>query len=454
MHLEERIDFKTFEEKKLELEKEQQLKTTELLQLQGDADSEKDLRKRIEAMRKLLTDTAPMKKFDRKVFESIVEKVIVGGYDEQGNVDPSMITFVYKTGFEDKKNGDDFKPPRRNAADKKLHSISSSDGEKLPQQSSPVARRDGLPDGKEVMKKMNQLSDHKISEARIVKRVSVVGIAGNIILSVFKLIAGILGHSGAMISDAVHSLSDVFATVIAYMGVNMSKKKPDEEHQYGHERIECAASLILGFILLMTGFEIGIVTVRKIVSGQPLAVPGMIALIAAIVSIATKEAMFHYTRHCAKLLNSEAFMADAWHHRSDALSSVGSLIGIGGARLGFPILDPVASLFICLCIFKVAYDIIRGALDNMIDTSCGREYEDRLSEMISKVNGVKRIDMLHTRTFGNKIYVDAEIAVDGTMTLDEAHAIAEKVHDRVEAHDSNIKHIMIHVNPYHEKRSS
>lgn len=297
---------------------------------------------------------------------------------------------------------------------------------------------------------MNEKSDQKINEGKIVNRVSVMGIAGNIMLSVFKLVAGILGHSGAMISDAVHSLSDVFATVIAYMGVNMSKKKADQEHPYGHERIECAASLILGFILFMTGFEIGIVTIKKIISGQPLAVPGMIALIAAIVSIATKEAMFHYTRHCAKLLNSEAFMADAWHHRSDALSSIGSLVGIGGARLGFPVLDPIASLFICLCIFKVAYDIIRGALDNMVDTSCGREYEDQLSELISKVGGVKRIDLLHTRIFGNRIYVDAEIAVDGSMSLDKAHAIAEKVHNQVEAHDSNIKHIMIHVNPYHK----
>ena len=178
-----------------------------------------------------------------------------------------------------------------------------------------------------------------MNETKIINRLSTVGIAGNIALVVFKLYAGIAGHSGAMVSDAVHSLSDVFATLVAYIGVRISKKAPDQDHPYGHDRLECVASMILGMILLATGFGIGLNGVKQIAAGhyEQLAVPSAIALAAAVVSIVSKEVMFWYTRYYAKKLNSSAFMADAWHHRSDALSSVGSLIGIGGAMLGLSV---------------------------------------------------------------------------------------------------------------------
>ena len=183
-----------------------------------------------------------------------------------------------------------------------------------------------------------------MNETKIINRLSTVGIAGNIALVVFKLYAGIAGHSGAMVSDAVHSLSDVFATLVAYIGVRISKKAPDQDHPYGHDRLECVASMILGMILLATGFGIGLNGVKQIAAGhyEQLAVPSAIALAAAVVSIVSKEVMFWYTRYYAKKLNSSAFMADAWHHRSDALSSVGSLIGIGGAMLGVPVMEPIA----------------------------------------------------------------------------------------------------------------
>ena len=180
---------------------------------------------------------------------------------------------------------------------------------------------------------------------------------------------------------------------------------------------------------------------------EELQAPECIALIAAVVSIATKEGMFWYTRHYAKVLNSAAFMADAWHHRSDALSSIGSLIGIGGAMLGFPILDPLASVAIAVCIIKVAYDILKDAVSKMLDTACSSEYEKKLADFISAQDGVDRLDVLHTRMFGNKIYIDAEISVDGDKSLTDAHEIAESVHTQVEKHFDNIKHIMIHVNP-------
>ena len=288
-----------------------------------------------------------------------------------------------------------------------------------------------------------------MNETKIINRLSTVGIAGNIALVVFKLYAGIAGHSGAMVSDAVHSLSDVFATLVAYIGVRISKKAPDQDHPYGHDRLECVASMILGMILLATGFGIGLNGVKQIAAGhyEQLAVPSAIALAAAIVSIVAKEGMFWYTRHYARKLNSSAFMADAWHHRSDALSSVGSLIGIGGAMLGVPVMEPVACVAICLCILKVAYDILKDSIDKMLDTACSPEYEASLRSFIAEQNGVKSVDKLTTRKFGSKIYIDAEIGVDGSISLFDAHAIAESVHNAVEKRDREIKHIMIHENP-------
>ena len=198
-------------------------------------------------------------------------------------------------------------------------------------------------------------------EGRIIARVSALTILGNILLTVFKLFAGIAGHSGAMVSDAIHSMSDVAATAITYFGIRLSRKDADQQHPYGHERVECLVSLLLGLLLFMVGCGIGWEGILKIAGGSydQLTIPSALALAAAIVSILIKEAMYWYTRHYALLLNSTAFMADAWHHRSDALSSVGSLIGIGGAMLGFPVLDPAASIAICLCILKVAFDILK-----------------------------------------------------------------------------------------------
>ena len=291
--------------------------------------------------------------------------------------------------------------------------------------------------------------DSRQNPQAIVNRVTSIGIIGNVILSLFKFMAGVLGHSSAMVSDAIHSLSDVLATFIAWLGIRLSMQAPDREHPYGHERLECVASLLLGTILFGTGLMIGLTGLHTIFAGHydELQSPGSVALVAAVVSIATKEGMFWYTRHYAKVLNSAAFMADAWHHRSDALSSIGSLIGIGGAMLGFPILDPLASVAIAICIIKVAYDILKDAVAKMLDTACSSEYEKQLADFIAAQDGVDRLDVLHTRMFGNKIYIDAEISVDGNKSLTEAHEVAENVHNQVEQNFDNIKHIMIHVNP-------
>ena len=210
------------------------------------------------------------------------------------------------------------------------------------------------------------------TDKEIAMHVSRVSIYANALLSVVKLVIGFVANSGAMISDAIHSASDVFSTFIVMIGVTLSNKKSDKDHQYGHERFECVASIILAFILVVTGFEIGMAGVEKIIGGNysELAIPGKMALVIAVVSIVVKEAMYWYTRSAAKKTKSDALMADAWHHRSDALSSVGAFIGILGARLGYPVLDPVASVFICLCILKVAVDIFREAMGKMVDKAC------------------------------------------------------------------------------------
>ncbi len=284
-------------------------------------------------------------------------------------------------------------------------------------------------------------------------RVSMVSIIGNAVLSAFKVLAGFIAHSGAMISDGVHSASDVFSSVIVIIGVKLSAKKSDKEHPYGHERMECVAAIILAAVLLVTGLFIGDSALGKLIGGKydSLEMPGILALIAAVISIVVKEGMFWYTRYYAKLLDSGAVMADAWHHRSDALSSIGALIGIAGARMGMPVLDPIATFVICLFILKAAYDIFKDAVDKMVDHSCDDKTEEKMRECVLAQDGILGIDMMHTRIFGNKIYADIEILVDGRKTIDEGHEIAEKVHSEIEEKFPKIKHIMVHVNPYNQE---
>ncbi len=287
------------------------------------------------------------------------------------------------------------------------------------------------------------------ADSHLAYRVSAVSIAVNLVLSVGKLLAGLIGNSSAMISDAVHSASDVFSTFVVIIGVKMAGKRADREHPYGHERMECVAAIILAMLLAMVGAGIGLSGVSKIAAGNyaEMAVPGLLPLVAAVLSVAAKEWMFWYTRGAAKKINSGALMADAWHHRSDALSSVGSFAGILFARLGYPVMDPLASIVISLCILKAAYDIFKDGLDKMVDHRCDEETEQHIRETALTIPGVEGIDDLKTRLFGAKMYVDMEILADGELKLREAHEIAEKVHHVIENSFPDCKHCMIHVNP-------
>lgn len=287
------------------------------------------------------------------------------------------------------------------------------------------------------------------TDKQIAFKVSTVSIIANTLLSVGKLLAGIFGKSSAMISDAVHSASDVFSTFVVMIGVSLSSKQSDKEHPYGHERMECVASVLLAVLLSLTGLGIGYNGILKIAEDNynELSIPGIVPLIAAIVSVVTKEAMFWYTRAAAKKTNIGALMADAWHHRSDALSSVGAFAGILGARHGFPILDPVACVIICVCIEKAAFDIFNDAVSKMVDRACPEETVNQMKKVILDTEKVEGIDEIKTRLFGSKIYVDVEILMDASLTLLESHDTAEEVHLAVEKNFPDVKHCTVHVNP-------
>ncbi len=296
------------------------------------------------------------------------------------------------------------------------------------------------------------MNENGTENVKIAYKVSVVSIFVNIVLSAIKLASGIIANSSALISDAVHSLSDVFSTVVVIIGVKMSNKADDEDHQYGHERLECIAAIILASVLMLTGFGIGFSGIKVFTSNElsELKSPGALALFAAGLSIIVKESMYWYTRSAAKKINSDALMADAWHHRSDALSSVGSIIGVGGAMLGFAVLDPLASVVISLFIIKAAFDIYKDAVSKLTDKAADLQTTAKIREIILSNKNVLGIDVLKTRLFGAKMYVDVEISVDGNMTLFSAHETAQTVHDEIEKNFQTVKHCMVHVNPYSE----
>ena len=278
-------------------------------------------------------------------------------------------------------------------------------------------------------------------------KVSFVTIIANAVLAIFKFVAGIIGKSNAMISDSVHSFSDVLSTIIVVVGLKLSNKKADKEHPYGHERMESIAAFILATMLFVTGILIGIEGIKNIISNKTIEIPTIFALVAAIISIAVKEGMYWYTIYYAKKIKSESLKADAWHHRSDALSSIGSLIGIGGAMLGLTILDSIASVVICIFIIKVAYDIFKDSLEKVVDCSVSESLILEIEKEALDINGVLNVDLIKTRMFGNKIYIDLEISADKNMTLENAHNIAHQVHDTIESKFTDVKHCMIHVNP-------
>lgn len=276
-------------------------------------------------------------------------------------------------------------------------------------------------------------------------RVSKNTIIGNCILAIFKITAGIVATSNAMIADGIHSLSDVITTIGVIIGIKLSDKPADKGHPYGHEKIENIATLFLGVMLMAVAAEIAYSGIRSTVIGD-VKIPGLLALIMAGVSIVVKEWMYHYTMKYAKKINSSSLKADAWHHRSDSISSIGALIGIVGARNGFPVLDSLVGVVIAVIIAKVAFDIMKESIGVLIDSSASDEIVDQFENKIKGVSGIIKIDSIKTRKYASRLYVDVEVTVDASLTVEKGHQIAEKVHDTIEENKA-VKHCMVHVNP-------
>ena len=294
------------------------------------------------------------------------------------------------------------------------------------------------------------LVNDKTNAVKIINKVAIVTIVVNLVLSIGKFAAGIVGNSTAMVSDAVHSASDVLSTFIVLIGARIAVKSEDRDHNYGHDKFENIASIILAMMLFATALALGYAGIQSIISATKgeFVKPSYIALVAAIVSIVVKEGMYWYTIYYAKKLDSQALKADAWHHRSDAFSSVASFIGILGAILGVLVLEGIATLFIAVLIIKVSYDIVKVVIKQLTDHAAPEELVGRIYKTIDEDKDVMNIDVLKTRISGSIIYVDAEIAVDSSLNIVDAHAIAERVHDKIEQDFKEVKHIAIHVNPY------
>lgn len=269
----------------------------------------------------------------------------------------------------------------------------------------------------------------------------------NIILATFKVMAGIIGNSSAMIADGVHTLSDVLTTFVVLLGLRISSKEADKEHPYGHEKYESVFAKVLSMLLLLTGIFIGYEAIKILISGET-RTPKLIALIAAFLSIIVKEGMYWYTIKIARKIKSISMEADAWHHRSDAFSSIGTFVGVLGAQLGFTALDPIAGIIVSIFVVKVGVDLYIKSVKELVDEAASEEIIEMIRAKSKFIDGVKGIKSLKTRVFGNRIYVDIEIFVDSNISVKSGHDIAEKVHDKLEAEISDIKHCMVHIEPF------
>lgn len=296
-------------------------------------------------------------------------------------------------------------------------------------------------------------SDNTSREKEIYK-VTLCGGAVNLLLLVFKFVAGITAHSSAMIADAVHSLSDFVTDIVVIAFVRISGKPQDEDHEYGHGKYETFATALIGAALLFVGVGIFADSASGIVGfmrGERLEAPGMLAFVAALVSVLSKEAVYRYTVIKGRRLNSKAVIANAWHHRSDALSSIGTMAGIGGAIfLGdtWRVLDPLAALVVSLFVIRVAWQLVKPSIDELLEKSLPKEMEDTITAVILSFKGVRSPHHLRTRYIGNTIAIEVHIRLDGSMTLNEAHDITKGIEAALKEKFGERTHIGIHMEPW------
>ena len=279
-------------------------------------------------------------------------------------------------------------------------------------------------------------------------KVTILSILLNIGLTIMKILAGVFGNSTAIIADGLHSASDIITSIGMLIGNKISKKPRDEEHQYGHEKAESLVAFVLAAVLIIVAVEIGYKGVAALFNLNEIQVPTLLPLIVALISIGVKEYQYQITIRVAKKINSSSLKADAWHHRSDALSSIAAFIGIGGAMLGFKILDPIASIIVAIVVVKVGIDILKSACDELMDSSISKQDIGEIKSMIDNNQKIYGIKDFKSRKYGSVAYIDMSIFIDKAKTLEEAHDIADDLEHNIISTLSYIKEINIHTEPY------
>lgn len=297
------------------------------------------------------------------------------------------------------------------------------------------------------------MESEKSSREKGIYKVTIVGSIVNFLLLVFKFFAGIAGHSAAMLADAVHSLSDFITDIVVIVFVRIAGKPEDKGHDYGHGKYETLATAIIGLLLLCVGFGIfwnGASSIYTFLRGGQLESPGVVALVAALVSIVSKEILYQYTVIQDKKLNSQAVIANAWHHRSDALSSIGTAIGIGGAILlgdHWRVLDPVAAVVVSFFIMKVSVRLLIPCVDELLEKSLPEDVEKEIEQTVLSFPGVSQPHHLRTRRIGNYYAIELHVRMDGKITLEEAHSTATAIENKLKEMFGKGTHVGIHVEP-------
>ena len=291
---------------------------------------------------------------------------------------------------------------------------------------------------------MNQDQRYKAS-----RKASYLGLLGNIFLTFLKGFVGVLAGSTALIADAVHSASDFIGTVIVIKGVKIAHQPPDKSHPYGHHKAESIVSKIIAIILMITAVFIGYEAFQILVSND-IGVPGNAAIVVAIISIGIKEGMYQYTIRIGRKYRNAALIADAWHQRSDAISSIAALIGITGAVIGFPFMDPLAGMVVALLILKTAISIYLDAIQDLMDSAPAQEVLDRITEAAEIDQGVKAVSDVKVRRYGSMLLVDLKISVSPDITVENGHAIAARTKQNIIKNNDEVKDVLVHVNPHYE----
>ena len=279
-------------------------------------------------------------------------------------------------------------------------------------------------------------------------KVTLITILLNIGLTILKILAGILGNSTAIIADGLHSASDIITSIGILIGNKISRKPRDDEHQYGHEKAESLVSFILAAVLIIVALKIGYDGVKELFNINDILIPNSLPLIVALISIGVKEYQYQITIRVAKRINSSSLKADAWHHRSDALSSIAAFVGIGGAMLGFKILDPIASIIVAIVVVKVGANILKSACNELMDSSISKQDICEIESLVDKDDEIYGIKDFKSRKYGSVAYIDMSILIDNKKTLEEAHDIADNLEKIIISNLGYIKEINIHTEPY------